>query len=534
MSNSRKDIKERMSKLEESLEKFCGRAVQIMAMGILIYLSYWTAVSTFRCPLDYTSRLVLQYADSPVKNLLVTGAAVLVFYLFRRLFLGRRKAGIQKRLSFIALVDVFVVGIVLSIWVSVSGLEPTTDPQMVYNAVESFRQGDYSVIQKLYYFQMYPYQFGLILFEEALTLVWHSYRVIQYVNVFFICLIVYMLYRITDLIFNDPAADLYCLMGATAFLPIHLYVTYVYGDICSISLILVVVWCLLKWAGDPKWRYMVLTVGCAFVALLARKNTLIPLVAVIMMCLFLAWKKWSWKPLLLGVCLLIMSLGTYRGVKAFYELRSGMEITEGLPAATWIAMGMQGEWGAHGIWNGFTEHTWWRFLGEEDAQEKRKEFVYTAIQEYLEEFTQNPEVARDYYRLKILEQWAEPSYSSLMMNGDSAIGKGGLTEWIYVGVFPDLIYRYQNYYQFLLYFLALCSLLNSLRHKVSIQDQILLIILLGGFLFSVLWEARAKYVLPYAALLIPYMAQGVCVIQGVTGRLKKQIRSRTGRNDNML
>lgn len=519
-------MRERMKKTEECLEEISGKAVQIIAIGILAYLSFWTAQSTFHCPFDYSLNWVSQDADSPVKNLLVAGTAVLVFYLLSRLLLGRKidEEKKRKRVFFWALADMLIVGGLLTIWVTVSKLEPTDDPEMVYLAVMSFRQGDFSLIQEFIYYQMYPHQFGLIFLEELLTLIWPTYRVIQYLNVFFICLIIFLLYRITDMLFRDSTVDLYCLLVTTAFLPLHLYVTYVYGDICSIALSLVVIWCLLKWDIDAKWRYIVLAVICAVIAVLARQNTLIPLLAVTIVCVFLAWRKWSWKPLLFGLCLLVLPMGANRGVKVFYELRSGIEISDGLPATTWIAMGMQGEWGGHGIWNGYTEHTWGSFTEEEDAEQKRKTFTLSAIKERMEEFAEDPQMARDFYRLKILEQWAEPSYSSLKMNGASAIGNGGLAEWIFVGEIPDLIYRLQNYFQFLLYFLSLCSLVDALRRKAPARDQVLLILLIGGFLFSMLWEARAKYVLPYVVALLPYMAQGARVLQNAMSWLVKRIR----------
>ena len=520
-------MKERMKKIGECLEGISGRAVQIIAIVILTYLSYWTAKSTFRYPLDYSRNEVLEYADSPMKNLLVAGVAVLVFYLFRCLLLGKKidEEKKRKRVFFLAMADMIAIAVLLTAWVTVNKLEPMDDPQMIYMAVTSFQQGDFSKMEQFFYYQMYPHQYGLILLEELLTLIWQSYRVIQYLNVLFICLIIFLLYRITDLLFHDPAVDLYCLMGTTAFLPLHLYVTYVYGDICSIALSLAVVWCLLKWDNDTKWRYIVLAVICAMIAVLARKNTLISLLAVMIACVFLAWKKWSWKPLLFGLCLLVFPMGAQRGVKEFYELRSGIEISDGLPATTWIAMGMQGSWGGHGVWNGYTEHTWGRFVEEEDAQIKRKEFTLSTIQGRMEEFKEDPQMAKDFYRLKILEQWAEPSYSSLAINGSSAVGSGGLTEWIYVGVIPDLICRFQNYFQFLLYFLSLCCLVDALRRKAPVRDQVLLILLIGGFLFSVLWEAKARYVFPYVVALLPYMAKGARVLQNAVYWLIKHVRA---------
>ena len=36
----------------------------------------------------------------------------------------------------------------------------------------------------------------------------------------------------------------------------------------------------------------------------------------------------------------------------------------------------------------------------------------------------------------------------------------------------------------------------------------LLIAVLGGFFFSVIWEAKARYVFPYFMMMLPYAAMG--------------------------
>ena len=44
------------------------------------------------------------------------------------------------------------------------------------------------------------------------------------------------------------------------------------------------------------------------------------------------------------------------------------------------------------------------------------------------------------------------------------------------------------------------------RKTIKLEDYIFLVYIIGGFLFSIMWEAKARYVLPYFICMIPYCA----------------------------
>ena len=48
-------------------------------------------------------------------------------------------------------------------------------------------------------------------------------------------------------------------------------------------------------------------------------------------------------------------------------------------------------------------------------------------------------------------------------------------------------------------------------NRVSLLKDIPLIIFVGGFLFSIIWEAKARYMLPYYVLLHMYAAYGLAI-----------------------
>ena len=48
---------------------------------------------------------------------------------------------------------------------------------------------------------------------------------------------------------------------------------------------------------------------------------------------------------------------------------------------------------------------------------------------------------------------------------------------------------------------------------MKMENWILLIAIVGGFLFSIIWEAMSRYVLPYAVYTIPLAAIGMETLQ---------------------
>ena len=64
-------------------------------------------------------------------------------------------------------------------------------------------------------------------------------------------------------------------------------------------------------------------------------------------------------------------------------------------------------------------------------------------------------------------------------------------------------------FQLTLYSAILFLLIARRRDEGSIEKHVLLIAVVGGFLFSLIWEAKTRYIFPYLLMQLPYMAVGV-------------------------
>ena len=198
-----------------------------------------------------------------------------------------------------------------------------------------------------------------------------------------------------------------------------------------------------------------------------------------------------------------------------YELRSGNRIEGGIPASMYIAMGMQRSPGGAGVYNGYNNSV---FRGEAGSdEEKANEIAVTYIRERIAEFRNDPAMAREFYKEKIQEQWNEPTFCSLVMTATFEQPPAGIVEKLYYGDWQQRYRDYMNRYVTVLYLGVILYSIAGLLRKTNILQCLMAIGVIGAFLFSILWEAKSRYVLPYIVLLIPYMALGISALQGWAG-----------------
>lgn len=79
----------------------------------------------------------------------------------------------------------------------------------------------------------------------------------------------------------------------------------------------------------------------------------------------------------------------------------------------------------------------------------------------------------------------------------------------------------------LIYTGAFLFLADSVQKKKTLEVYLWLIIVLGGFLFYLFWEAKSRYILPYYIAMIPMAACGYdLLIRKIPFIIKQNSRKR--------
>ncbi len=397
-------------------------------------------------------------------------------------------------------------------WVFAAKCIPVGDQASVCKSAEGFLAGDYSMLTKdsyERYLYIHPHQLGLTALIELVFALFGSgnHIAFQLLNCVGAALCVYSGYRITRLLTADMRAWVYYLLLAAACFPLFFYVTFVYGEIPSLTFSLLAAWCFMEYRKRGGRLWLAACCAACTLACLVRNNSLILLIAFVLILLVTALGERKLRLVLAAVLLVAVFLGGRFCLRTVYEQRSGEKINDGAPMILYVAMGMQKGEGAPGWSNGYILHNYW---GESDFDaEASTAMAVRDIGTSMEGFAEDPWYAVRFYAEKFTSQWNDPTYECFAMTHINGSARGPVANSMFDGKLHTLMTWFMNEYQSLIFIGVFCWLLLNFWLKKGLEDQTLVITVFGGFLFHMLWEAKGRYILPYFVMMLPMAAVGI-------------------------
>ena len=595
----------------------------VMLLTLLLSMLLFAGSFLTTCYADnMETQQVLLRPDNPLWNLLELAGFGLLFcgclYLYEKIGEKFRRGLLVFTLTF-----VFGLGILLILF---GRTVPAADALSVYNAAAEWILGNTDIIHPtVSYLSYYPQQIGLMAFLELLLRIWNltglsvpAWHFIKLVYVCLLCGAVWFQYLSLQYLWPENYKKISCcyLVLVCCNLPMIMYSSFVYGEIPSFAALSVGCYLLLRLLGSvspggsyrdnvsrndapsvtahgsaPHMLCRIIFTGFGSILFLTlsvmlRKNSLIPIIAVLLVLLFEALRpgrngKMRLGLLIMAVCLAVTSVGILPLVQKCYEKKAGNTLSSGVTAMSYLAMGMQEASRGCGWYNGFNIDTY-DTAGMDTAL--ANEISRLAIDERLTYFREHPGYTADFYLHKHLSQWADGTYASRQATLATYGGRSAFFKEVYEGSLSGGYIEWCNAWQNVLYLgvLVFCigSLKNRRKSKVvghmtdqtaghtagctadHMADQldadqlgadrhgadqlsadrhgtdqlgadrlgadrlyvyVGLIAVLGGFLFHTFWEANSRYIFSYSLLLMPYCGAGVYT--GIC-RIRDGVRSR--------
>lgn len=556
----------------------------VMLLTLLLSMLLFAGSFLTTCYADnMETQQVLLRPDNPLWNLLELAGFGLLFcgclYLYEKIGEKFRRGLLVFTLTF-----VFGLGILLILF---GRTVPAADALSVYNAAAEWILGNTDIIHPtVSYLSYYPQQIGLMAFLELLLRIWNltglsvpAWHFIKLVYVCLLCGAIWFQYLSLQYLWPENYKKISCcyLVLVCCNLPMIMYSSFVYGEIPSFAALSVGCYLLLRLLGSispggsyrdnvsrndapsvtaydyvPRMLRQILFTGFGSILFLTlsvmlRKNSLIPVIAVLLVLLFEALRpgrngKMRLGLLIMAVCLAVTSVGILPLVQKCYEKKAGNTLSSGVTAMSYLAMGMQEASRGCGWYNGFNIDTY-DTAGMDTAL--ANEISRLAIDERLTYFREHPGYTADFYLHKHLSQWADGTYASRQATLATYGGRSAFFKEVYEGSLSEGYIEWCNAWQNVLYLgvLVFCmgSLKNRRKSKVvghmadqtagytagctadHMADQhgadrhgadrlyvyVGLIAVLGGFLFHTFWEANSRYIFSYSLLLMPYCGAGV-------------------------
>lgn len=625
-----------MVSMSGSQNRSCCNIIYRLGLNIVMLLTLLLSMLLFAgsflttCYADnMETQQVLLRPDNPLWNLLELAGFGLLFcgclYLYEKIGEKFRRGLLVFTLTF-----VFGLGILLILF---GRTVPAADALSVYNAAAEWILGNTDIIHPtVSYLSYYPQQIGLMAFLELLLRIWNltglsvpAWHFIKLVYVCLLCGAIWFQYLSLQYLWPENYKKISCcyLVLVCCNLPMIMYSSFVYGEIPSFAALSVGCYLLLRLLGGvspggssrdnvspggsspdssyrnnvsrndapsvtaydyvPRMLRQILFTGFGSILFLTlsvmlRKNSLIPVIAVLLVLLFEALRpgrngKMRLGLLIMAVCLAVTSVSVLPLTQKIYEKKAGNTLSSGVTAMSYLAMGMQEASRGCGWYNGFNIDTY-DTAGMDTAI--ANEISRLAIDERLTYFREHPGYTADFYLHKHLSQWADGTYASRQATLATYGGRSAFFKEVYEGSLSGGYIEWCNAWQNVLYLGVLVFCIDSLKkrrkskvvghmadqtagHTVGCTadqtaghtagrtadqmadqlgadrhdadrhgvDQLYvyvgLIAVLGGFLFHTFWEANSRYIFSYSLLLMPYCGTGV-----YTGlcRIRDGVRSR--------
>lgn len=593
----------------------------VMLLTLLLSMLLFAGSFLTTCYADnMETQQVLLRPDNPLWNLLELAGFGLLFcgclYLYEKIGEKFRRGLLVFTLTF-----VFGLGILLILF---GRTVPAADALSVYNAAAEWILGNTDIIHPtVSYLSYYPQQIGLMAFLELLLRIWNltglsvpAWHFIKLVYVCLLCGAIWFQYLSLQYLWPENYKKISCcyLVLVCCNLPMIMYSSFVYGEIPSFAALSVGCYLLLRLLGGvspggsyrdnvspggsspdssyrdnvsrndapsvtaydyvPRMLRQILFTGFGSILFLTlsvmlRKNSLIPVIAVLLVLLFEALRpgrngKMRLGLLIMAVCLAVTSVGILPLVQKCYEKKAGNTLSSGVTAMSYLAMGMQEASRGCGWYNGFNIDTY-DTAGMDTAL--ANEISRLAIDERLAYFREHPGYTADFYLHKHLSQWADGTYASRQATLATYGGRSAFFKEVYEGSLSGGYIEWCNAWQNILYLGVLVFCIDSLKKRRKskvvghMADQtagqhgadqlgadrhgadrhgadrhgadwhgadrlyvyVGLIAVLGGFLFHTFWEANSRYIFSYSLLLMPYCGAGVYT--GIC-RIRDGVRSR--------
>ena len=592
----------------------------VMLLTLLLSMLLFAGSFLTTCYADnMETQQVLLRPDNPLWNLLELAGFGLLFcgclYLYEKIGEKFRRGLLVFTLTF-----VFGLGILLILF---GRTVPAADALSVYNAAAEWILGNTDIIHPtVSYLSYYPQQIGLMAFLELLLRIWNltglsvpAWHFIKLVYVCLLCGAIWFQYLSLQYLWPENYKKISCcyLVLVCCNLPMIMYSSFVYGEIPSFAALSVGCYLLLRLLGSvspscsyrdsvslggsyrdnvsrndapsvtaydhvPRMLRQILFTGFSSIlfltlSVLLRKNSLIPVIAVLLVLLFEALRpgrngKMRLGLLIMAVCLAVTSVSVLPLTQKIYEKKAGNTLSSGVTAMSYLAMGMQEASRGCGWYNGFNIDTY-DTAGMDTAL--ANEISRLAIDVRLAYFLEHPGYTADFYLHKHLSQWADGTYASRQATLATYGGRSAFFKEVYEGSLSGGYIEWCNAWQNVLYLGVLVFCIGSLKKRRKSRaaghmdgrtadrmaehtagytaDQMAehttgctadrpgtdrlgtdhlyvyvgLIAVLGGFLFHTFWEANSRYIFSYSLLLMPYCGAGVYT--GIC-RIRDGVRSR--------
>lgn len=443
--------------------------------------------------------------DGPLP-LIAAGLLLAFFWMARRLEWNQKTNPIRLAMGFGGAYCLFIVLLFRCV--------VSCDSEALSDIAIEFLQGNYQTFEQGGYLYRYSFQIGMVALLELIYRIFgiENFMVFQLINIGCILAILYTLNRITWELFEDERIRSLEALLSMGMFPLFLFATFVYGDIIGWAFGVGSIYFIIRYLRTQRWQNILRASVLLGFGIVVKSNINILVVAAVIAVLLHVLEKKNYKTLgwILGI-VLISQAGVFL-VEGIYAGRAGLEeYPEGIPKIAWVAMSMQkGDEGGYacGWYNGYN----WSVYEENGFDRQRTtQACRENLSHSIETFLGEKRFALEFFYKKFTSQWNAPTFQSMITNEWNSRyveNLSPLAQFFLYGFGRDILYGVMNCYHFFMFLCTGVYCRFSLK-EWSLEKAYFVLNIFGGFLFHMIWEGQARYILGYFVLMLPLAAWGL-------------------------
>ena len=410
-------------------------------------------------------------------------------------------------------------------WVLVDEFPVAGDARAVADMAKAIAYGT-DTSEYIDYINTFANQRGIVILEALFYKVFNdnAYIILRFLNLAMILATIQALSLIAGEIWQDEKITILTRILLSLFVPFVLFANLVYGTVPSICLLVLGFLFALKLCRKNRVADAIFTVLSFTLAMYIYQGAMIAVLATIIYLLFMDKKVPSKKLLITAILLVLSMLFTGKIANFLFSFVTGLELGGGMPAIAWIYMGLSAGDGVNGAGSYNDSHSMaWQLNNFDTAS--TSSYCKSRTIEIIGEYLTGKRPLLFFYE-KTRCQWTNSMFDSTQMTQFPSYENFVLTDsyrHLLSGKIMQTIILYADIFQMMVYLLAFLWVLRTLFKKdMPNKAALLVIFFVGGFLFQLMWEQKARYCMTYFMVLIPLAACELTQLAtAITAGLKK-------------
>ena len=515
-----------LNNLQKKLSEIIKYAVAIICfiIGILAFI----ITVSFKIKLNDVTEICFTKIDNILFNLINVCICFSALYGFYKI-----SDKINRKI-------IFAISIIISLilgfaWVNYMKFMPANDQLlMVYSADNLLNKTGDLVLRPGEYLNRYPHQLGYIIYVMVIYKIFNlrsNMLILQNLNVIYSAINGIVLYFICKELFKEEKVQKMSLLLIALFSVLFwtFFDVHIYGNVPGLMFALIAVLFTIKFLNKRKMYNLVIISISLGIAYLLKSNYQIFMLGIIFVLVFDIMKNSNIKYILgiIGIMLVVFIMKT--SIYSIFEHNTNYSLNTGVPMISYIYMGIApGGVYPPGWYTGDVE-----VIYNESGFDKEEsaEITKPLLLDRLSYLVQHPIYTLKYFGEKLETTWLNPTFQVLwcstpgkQLDQDEEykeyVEERPFIESILCGTGFNVVERILDAFQ-ILFFVSAGIGIYKFRKEEDLKFLLIPIIVIGGFVFHLIWETKAIYVIQYYYILIPFIAFGICEIFKVIEERKR-------------